>query len=49
MHDRTNKQNEGSSSNSDPRKRDHAQWVNKYLELADTALQQKGEEQEPAA
>lgn len=48
MHDRSNNQNEGSSSNSDTRKHDHPQWVNKYLELADTALEQRTEEQDAA-
>lgn len=49
MHDRTNNFSDTSSGNSEPRKHEHSQWVNKYLDLADTALQQKKEERDQAA
>ncbi len=49
MHDRPNT-GENSPSN-EHNKHDRPQWVNKYLDLADTALGQKHEDQEhrPAA
>ncbi len=47
MHDRTSFLNE--SPDSEQRKYDHLSWVNKYLDLADTALREKKEEQEQAA
>lgn len=49
MHDRTNYLNENFFSNSEQRKHGHPQWVNKYLELADTALGQEKEDQDRAA
>ncbi len=49
MRDRTNNFSDTSFSNSEQRKHDHPQWVIKYLELADTALQEKQDEQERAA
>lgn len=41
MHDRTNTLRETLPGNSKLRQHDHSQWVNKYLDLADTALKQE--------
>jgi hypothetical protein len=49
MRDRTNNSTDTSPSNSEQRKYDHPQWVNKYLALADAALQEKNDEQDQAA
>ena len=51
MHDRTNNaSSENSSYGSEQRKHDYQPWVNKYLDLADTALgQKKQDEDRPAA
>ncbi len=49
MHDRTNNFADTWSNNSEQRKYDRPQWVNKYLDLADTALQEKNDEQDRAA
>ncbi len=51
MHDRTNSLSENSPHNSEQRRHEHPHWVIKYLDLADTALGQKknDEEQRPAA
>lgn len=49
MHDRTHNPNENASGNYEQRKHDHPQWVNRYLDLADTALNQKRDDQDRAA
>ena len=49
MHDRTNNSADTSSNSSEQRKHDHPQWVNKYLDLADAALQEKKDERDQAA
>lgn len=49
MHNRTNNSNENSSNRSEQRKHDHPQLVNRYLELADTALEQSRDDQDRAA
>jgi hypothetical protein len=49
MHDRTNNPSENSSNTFEQRKHDHLQWVNRYLDLADTALEQKKDDQDRAA
>ncbi len=50
MHDRSNN-GENSSGSNEHSKHDRPQWVTKYLDLADTALQRDDEDQEhqPAA
>lgn len=49
MHDRTNSYSDSSSNNSEQHKHDHPQWVIRYLDLADTALQERQDEQDQAA
>lgn len=51
MHDRSKKNSGENSSVGSENKHDHPQWVNKYLDLADTALEQDDDdrEQRPAA
>ena len=48
MHDRS-KNGENSPSGNDRNKHDRPQWVNKYLDLADTALDQDEDDQERSA
>ncbi len=49
MHDRTNSFAENSFATSEPRKHEHCPWVNKYLDLADTALREKQREDQDQA
>lgn len=48
MHDRIDK-NEVSSNNFEDRRHDYQPWVNKYLDLADAALDQRKDERERTA
>ncbi len=50
MRDRTNNYSDTAFNSSEQRKHEHPQWVTKYLDLADTALQDnKKDEQDQAA
>ncbi len=46
MNDRSNNLSEISTSNQDQRKHDQPQWIKKYLDLADTALDQRRDDSE---
>ena len=51
MNDRTTNPSDNSAATQAPRKHDQPQWVKKYLDLADTALNQRDDDSElsPAA
>lgn len=46
MNERTHNPSENSSAIQDSRKHDQPQWVKKYLDLADTALNQREDDPE---